>query len=274
MLIIVLFVIGILLFLIFRNIKILKLSSVNLFTGELGTGKSALSLNRALITYKCNLIKFTLIYIFDNSSYIFKNYELLKWEDKPLFYSNIPLLNTQYCELTKNILLRKVRIPNKSVIFIDEISLVVDNMDFKDQEINYNLKMFIKLFRHYSHGGSLFINTQNIQDNHYIIKRVINKYFYIHSKIRLPFISILKVREFLYSEDNSNINTINTDLETDLKTVIIFNKIFKKYDSICYSILTDNLQFYKKLVEKIKSRKDLKTTKILNMKGEKYNEKN
>lgn len=266
MLIIILIVVSILLFIIFRNIKILKLSSVNLFTGELGTGKSALSLNRAILCYKCNMVKFIILYIIEQCSYCYGNKNIIQWSDKPLFYSNIPLLDMNYCELNNDILLRKVRIPNKSVVFIDEISLVVDNMDYKDNEINYNLKMFIKLFRHYSHGGSLFINTQNIQDNHYIIKRVLNKYFYIHSKIRLPFISILKVREFLYSEDNSNVNTINSDLEEDLKTVIIFNKIFKKYDSICYSILTDNLEIYKKYVNKIKSRKDLKTKKILKIK--------
>lgn len=190
----------------------------------------------------------------------------ITWNERPLFYSNIPLFNFDYCELTNDILTRKVRINNKSIVFIDEISIVVDNMDFKDTEINYNLKMFIKLFRHYSHGGKMFINTQNIQDNHYIIKRCINRYFYIHSKIRLPFISILKVREFLYSEDTSITNSITEDLEEELKILIIRNKIFKMYDSICYSILTDNLKFFNTINNRILKRKDLKTKKILKIK--------
>lgn len=263
--IIIILVVGILIFLLFRNIKILKLSSVNLFTGELGTGKSALSLNRALIAYRSNLVKFTIYYVFKNSMCVFGCRKIL-WDEKPLFYSNIPLKDIKYCELTNDILLRKYRINNKSVVFIDEISLVVDNMDYKDNEINENLKLFVKLFRHYSHNGKLFINTQNIQDNHYIIKRCLNRYFYIHSKLRLPFISILRVREFMYSEDNNISNNINKDLEEELKVVFIFNKIFKKYDNICYSILTDNLEFFRKHHEVIKSKKELKTKKILKLK--------
>lgn len=269
MLIIIIIFIGILLFLMFRNIKILKLSSVNLFTGELGTGKSALSLNRAILSYRINTLIFSIIYLINLCCYVFYKEVYVNWNERPLFYSNIPLYNFDYCDLTNDILTRKVRINNKSIVFIDEISIVVDNMDFKDLEINYNLKMFIKLFRHYSHGGKLFINTQNIQDNHYIIKRCINRYFYIHSKIRLPFISILKVREFLYSEDTSITNAITEDLEEDLKILIIRNKIFKMYDSICYSILTDNLKFFNTINNRIKLRKYLKTKKILKIKESK-----
>lgn len=267
--IIFILVLGIAIFLLIRNIKILKFSSVNLFTGELGTGKSALSLNRAILQYKINLCKFKLIYFIDKCSYIFTKNEFIKWEEQPLLYSNIPLKDINFIPLTNDVLLRKVRINNKSVVFIDEISLVVDNMDYKDVDINENLKLFIKLFRHYTHGGMLFINTQNIQDNHYIIKRVLNKYFYIHSKLRLPFISILKVREFLYSEDNSIQNNVNDDLEKDLKVVIIFNSIFKKYDSICYSILTDNKEFYRDNIIFLKKRRELKTKEILKLKGDK-----
>lgn len=264
--VIILVAVGLLLFLIIRDIKVLKLSSVNLFTGELGTGKSALSLNRAILQYKINLVKFYIIYFIDECAYIFTKTQNILVEEKPLFYSNIPLKDTKFLPLTNDILLRRERINNKSVVFIDEISLVVDNMDYRDQDINESLKMFIKLFRHYSHGGSLFINTQNIQDNHYIIKRVLNKYFYIHSKIRLPFISVLRVREFLYSEDATITNTISEDLEEDLKIVIIPNSIFKKYDSICYSILTDNLRFYRDNIKLIKKRKELKTETILKLK--------
>lgn len=266
MVLIIIIIALILLYLIFRNLKILKISTVNLFTGELGTGKSALSLDRAIKQYKIELFKFYIKYFLSVCLSVFYNDFLIDITTKPLFYSNIPLKDINFVFLTNDILNRDVRINNHSVVFIDEISLIVDNMNFTDKTLNENLKYFIKLFRHYSHNGYMFINTQNIQDNHYIIKRVLNRYFYIHSKIRLPFISILKVREMLYSEDSTNI--VQEDIEDNTKIVFIFNSIFKKYDSLCYSVLTDFKDFHNSPIHYIKNRKYLKTNEILKYKGE------
>lgn len=240
----------------FLNFKKLKVSSINLFTGQLKTGKSALSLRYALFYYKQALRAYYIKRFFNT---IFINFNLYISIEKPLLYSNIPL-GVMYTPLTKDILLRKERIAYKSIVFIDEISLVADNYDFKDLNMNYQLKMFFKLFGHMSRGGKLFINTQNIEDNHYIVKRSINQYLYIHHKIRLPFISIFKVREMIYNEGVNNV--VNTDAEEDLKTIIVFNSIFKKYDCYCYSILTDNLPYSKQVFKKLwKKTKEILTFK-------------
>lgn len=250
---IILIVIVILLILYYLNFKRLKVSSLNLITGSLGTGKSAFSLKLALFHYKRNLFYYYLNYFF---AVCMSCFGLDLQVERPQLYSNIPL-GVKYTPLNSNILQRKERIAYKSIVFIDEMSLIVDNYDIKDNQLNNDLKMFFKLFRHMSKGGKMFINTQSIKDNHFIVKRCINQYLYIHSKIRLPFISILKVREMIYDEDGSSINTFNEDIEEGLKIVIIPNKVFKLYDTYCYSILTDNLDYckktFKRLYKKIKN---------------------
>lgn len=244
------------------NFKKLKVSSINMFTGQLKTGKSALSLRYALYYYKQALINYHISNFF-NTIFNFLN-RTSYFIEKPLLYSNIPL-GVPYVPLTLDVLYREKRIAYKSIVFIDEISLLADNYDYKDEYLNERLKMFFKLFGHMSKGGKLFINTQNISDNHYIVKRSLNQYLYIHHKIRLPFYSILKVRELYYNDDNNSINAFNSDVEDDLKTIIISNKVFKYYDCYCYSILTDNLGFYsstyKRLYKKIKNILSFKRSK-------------
>lgn len=251
MVIFLLILIIIIIVLYFFNFKRLKISSINMFTGQLKTGKSALSLRYALFYYKSAVRNYYIKKIMNYCMYNFGYYQDI---EKPLLYSNIPL-GINYVPLTKDILLRRERIAYKSIVFIDEMSLIADNYDFKDKQFNEQVKLFFKLFGHMSRGGKLFINTQNIEDNHYIVKRCINQYLYIHHKIRLPLISIFKVREMIYNEGVQNI--VNNDAEEDLKTIIISNSTFKKYDCYCYSILTDNLhyqnKYFKRLYKKIRN---------------------
>ena len=86
----------------------------------------------------------------------------------------------------------------------------------------------------------------------------------MHNKyVKLPFITIIKVREMMYSDDNSNVvNSINSDLEDCLKRIIVFNKYYKYYDCYCFSSLTDNLPYYRNELY-IKKRYNLKSKKII-----------
>lgn len=259
MVIFVILLIIILLFVLFYFVfqfKRVKLNTINMFTGPQGTGKSALSLFFALNKYRKQLFNYYISMFFN---YCLSNFYKFIYIEKPLFYSNIPL-SFPYVEITKDLLLRKERFNYKSVVWLDEMSLIADNYDFKDLDFNYNIKMFFKLFRHETKGGYLFINTQNIEDNHYIIKRSINQYLYIHHKLRLPFFSICWVKELTNIENTQNINT--NDFEDGLKWLIMSNKTFKYYDTYCYSILTDTL----KPIFNIIKTKFLKTKKIFTFK--------
>lgn len=254
----IIFIVAIVLLIVFLlKRKRLKLGNVVLISGGVKTGKSLMTLRFALKTYRKNLFAWWFKNLFKKNA---------KKSMKPLFYSNIPLSVIVYQPFTEEILLRKVRIPNKSVVFLDECSLVADSMLFKDQLINEQLMLFVKLFAHYTHGGSLFINTQSVNDLHYSFKRCIGNFIYISQKSNLFFMSKLTCRDMLFIEDTST-NVNNGDLEKDNSyNIYIPNFLFKLYDCYCFSALTDNLPYesdYKRKALKLKD--SLKIKKIVSM---------
>ena len=161
-----------------------------------------------------------------------------------MLISNIPIKNRYYAKLTKDILERKIRIPNRSVCIIDEASLVADSMLYKDKKLNEEIMLFVKLWGHYSHNGTLIINTQSPNDLHFNFKRSLAKTLFIHSKVKLPFLTILKVIEERFSDGSGTTQTYTEDIEKATSMIIVFNKNYKRYDYLCYSVFTDKLNTY------------------------------
>ena len=187
LIIISLIIIAILLYFFFQ-VKNLKIPTVFLVTGGVKVGKSFTCVWLVNSLYNQVILKYLIVCAF--KVLFHKPLDL-----PPVIYSNMPLGNVKYNELTLDVVKREVRIPNKSIVFIDEASLLADSMAYKDDLLNEQVSLFVKLFGHYSHGGYLILNTQSIQDLHYAFKRCINNYLYIHSKRKLPFFTLLKVRE-------------------------------------------------------------------------------
>ena len=249
-----LFVIGFLFFLYWKYFKRLKLKSIVFVDGTLGTGKSFLSVSLAVRKYKSNLFKYKIkkgilrfLNVFNR-----KFGQRAKLIEKPLLYSNIKLRNIDFVVVTKDLLCREnYRFAKSSVLLLDEFSLVADQMMFKDRYVNERLSEFFKLFRHEVGKDSLIvINSQSTSDLHYSLKYVLSDFIYIHSRSRLPFCSLLKVEEVSYSADKGvTLETTNDgDIENNLLNLLVWNKYFKYYDSYCYSIFTDSLPVYKKVV--------------------------
>jgi hypothetical protein len=168
--------------------------------------------------------------------------------EKPLFYSNVPIAGVDYVLIPVELLERKIFRPAyKSVIYIQEASLLADSMYFKDLALNERLLLFNKLIGHQTRGGYLIYDTQAICDNHYAVKRCLSSYFWIHHNIKIPFFCVLFVREMFYSADDSTtVNTVGQDVETDLKIIVIPKRAWKMYDAYCCSALTDDLELYDK----------------------------
>lgn len=229
----------ILIFIIFSRSKKLKLPNVFLVTGGVKTGKSVVSVALAIKMYKKLLFETKLI------NFVLK---ILKKETKelPLLYSNIHLRNIKYTLINKDILERKQRINYKSVVLIDEVSLLADSMLYKDNLLNEKLMLFVKLFGHETHGGYLILNTQSIKDCHYAFKRCLHSYLWIHSKQKHLFFTSFKVRELLFSSENETSNNFNDDIEKSTLNLLLLNKYYKYYDCFCYSIFTDSLDVYSK----------------------------
>lgn len=219
-----------------------KIGAIAVFVGGVKSGKSGVSVGCALANYKsvrrfwkikCAFLKFL--------NFFRKN--KLEYPEEPLFYSSIPLRGVSYVPLTREHLLRNVRFNYKSVVFIDEASLIADSQLIKNVDINTELLLFFKLFGHETHGGKCILNSHCITDLHYALKRTVSQYFYMHhlSPSFIPFISIAYMREERYSDDGTATNIYNDDVEDSLKRVLLRKSTFKRYDPFCFSKLTDDL---------------------------------
>lgn len=222
-------------FKISKYFKVPKIACVSLTTGGVKSGKSTFSVHLAISTYKR----------------IHRQWKVRKFfqtlfnkpiSEEPLLYSNIPLA-VPYVPITLELLERKIRPRYGSVAYVNEASLLCDQMLYKDEELNERLTLFNKLFGHETCGGYLVYDTQCIGDVHYAVKRSLSNYFYIHHlEKRIPFFLVAKVREERYSDDKGTVtNTYGEDVEENLKTVLIPKSVWKKFDAYCFSILTDDL---------------------------------
>lgn len=229
-----------------RKFKRLVLPNVFLITGAVKSGKTLLSVHLAIKTYKRNLRHYKMFGVIANAiKYVTRGKFFAHYVDEePMLYSNIHLANVKYNILTLDVIRCKVRIPRKSVVLIDEYSLLADSMLYNDQKINNDLMVFTKLFAHITHGGTCIFDTQSPSDLHFTAKRCISSYLYIYERKKYPFISILKVREMMYDDSKSTINVIDEDLELNMRKIIILNSTYKKYDCYCYSTITDKKVCY------------------------------
>lgn len=235
--------------------KIPKINNLVMVTGGVKSGKSTFAIWLTYKKWKHNHKRWKIRKI------IRKILHIKKEEEEPLLYSNIPL-KCNYVPVTEELLTRKKRFNYGSCIYIGEISLVSNSMNYKNETLNHEQLLFYKLIAHETKGGTVVLDTQSIQDTHYSIKRSISEYFYIHHTIKIPFFLIMYIREDRYSEDGTVISQYNNDTEESLKRVIVPKYIWKKFDCYCYSILTDNKKI-ENTITNGKKLKDLKAKKIV-----------
>ena len=234
--------------------------------GSLGTGKSALTVCLAIRMYK-RQVRHYKFRLFLSHIPLFKKW---KNDEKPLLYSNIKLRGIDYVPLTKDLLVRKnVRYAYKSVVILDEFSLIADQNMYgkKFEEVTERMSEFFKLFRHQTKGGYMFINSQSTSDLNFTLKSVLSDYFYIHSKSSrfVPLIQVLKVQECRYSRDNSSLQVNIDDVEDNLKIMVMLKKWFRYYDTYCHSIFTDMLPVYNDIKHNFKG-DSLKTENLVTYK--------
>lgn len=226
-----------------RKRKKLTFDCITLIVGGVKCGKTTFQVYNALKEIKKRKRKWKFKKLF---------YKLLQKEfndEEPLLYSNIPL-KTDYVPISTDLLERQKRFNFKSVILLSETSLIADSMTIKDKDLNERLNLFYKLIGHETHGGSVFVETQNPSDNHYSLKRCIARFIYIHHLTKwVPFFLIFKVREMAYLDGMNIENNVNEDLDETMKWIIIPKRIWKKFDAYCYSELTDNLESSVNLVD-------------------------
>ena len=232
--IIVLVILCLIAFFFVRKLKTPTFGSLCVTTGGLKTGKSTFSLYLAYKTYRKNLFIVRFRNLFHK---IFKQ----PLEELPLFYSAIPV-SFPHVRLTLDLIEREKRFAYKSVVWIDEATLLADSQLYRDVELNAKLLEFCKLFGHETKGGCLFFTSHCLSELHMSMRRASSEYFYVHNTFKwLPFFLLCTVREERYSEDGSTVNVYNDDVEESLHYVLVPKSIWKKFDCYCYSIMTDDL---------------------------------
>ena len=149
-----------LMFLWFKFIKHLVVGCICLITGGVKTGKSTLAVWLSIHEYHKAHFQWRVSCFFAK---LFKKV----LPEEPLFYSNVPIKVKNYTPLQLEHLLRKKRFNYKSIVYLQEASLLCDSQLIKDKVLNNQLMLFFKLFGHETHGGKLIIDTQSICDTHY-----------------------------------------------------------------------------------------------------------
>ena len=225
----------VLVFWLSRKLKKLALPNVFLITGAVKTGKTALAVYLAISTYIKNVVKW---YI-GRAFYFAIHHNIDDYPIKPMLYTNIPL-DFKHNRLTKEMIYLQVKLPKKSVVLIDEAALFADSQSIRDKKFNDALMIWCKLFGHITYGGTCIYTSHTCSDLHYAIKRSLGRYLYIYQSTKYPLITIAKVREMTFSDDSSMVNDVNQDVELSMRTMIYFNRIYKKYDCYCYSTFVDN----------------------------------
>ena len=244
----------------------IKYDTTLLFTGTLGGGKTLNAVKTGTKIYKKTLFDIKLknffIRLFNkirtkHNKKVNKRIEKGKtkhikmWAIKeeyklPRLISNIPIkLKGGKHELWSNVLTKEMlvltkdkngnlisKIPEYSVIIIDEIPQLVDQYNWSLKEVQENLNEFITFFRHYV-GGKLIMTSQSDSQ---VVKQIRDKMntFYWLSNFRkfLFFFYKCDVCQFISSDVVGNVNT--GFVEDNTKT--IYGTLFtKKYDSRCFS---------------------------------------
>lgn len=207
---------------------------LTLITGALKSGKTLMGLRCALKKYCFAVLKWRVTCLWRR---LIRKPE----PEKPLFYTNIAVAGVPYVPVTLDILYRRVRVAYKSVMFLSETSLIADSMTIRDALMNEEVNTFFKLYGHESHGGKCIIETQNVLDNHYAIKRCLTFYYNIDANFSLPFFKLVRFYKVFYSDDDKVVNTVSLNSSVEYSYMLIPKTMFTRYDSYTYSWLTDGL---------------------------------
>ena len=221
-----------------KNFKVLKLPSVCLVKGGVKTGKSLLSVKLSMQAYRKA-----------HRKWFFASRILHRSVEEPLYYTNVYTtfgngkkphkLDTRIRRVTLEILLRQERFAYKSVVYIQEASLMADNMDFKNVDRNIDLSLFAKLIAHETRGGQLYLDTQSVLDVHYAFKRVSSTFLFIQKNVNFGLFHVLYVREMINQENG--VNNFTDDVDETTRKVLIPFWWHHRYDRYEYSYLTDSL---------------------------------
>jgi len=205
--------------------------TVLLYTGGLGSGKSLISSQMALRLLRKNRNR-----VFWHNLFHPRD----KWP-VPQLYSNIAFKISKKewaLQLTPEHLLLQAAIVPRSVLFVDEICLFLDQFSIK-LPASETVEEFATLYRHYTMGGYFVSNTQNTNKVNFHFRYCVNSalnlsYFKKWLPFPLPWLWYsVKCRNISLADDIKKIEEGNK--EDGMSTLLGFRPLMKHYDTYTYS---------------------------------------
>lgn len=255
----------------------LRYNTTIMLTGELGAGKTltAVKLTKVLIkkarlkVWVYNKIKLPLHNKWVDSKYTkankkvrrkkwtreqadnyIKKYTLWKKKRRPQAYSNIPIrlsakrFGTEKkkewsCVLNAKQILLLQKIPEYSVVLIDELPQLVNQFNWDEELVQHNLNEYITFFRHYV-AGHLILTAQAQNDVVVQIRRKCNQAIWCYN-LKKHLFGLFYTQRMCDMMLTDNIQTFSTTFIEE-NTRLHFGLFPPKnmYDSRCYSIRYDN----------------------------------
>lgn len=198
------------------------------FTGGLGSGKTFMSVDVAIKLLRRNRKKVK----WKNR---FRKLMFKKPLPKPMLYSSIPVRISRKemaLELTERHLLLQDKIPQGSIVLLDEIGAFCSQFDFKAKNADI-FDEFVRFFRQYTKGGYLVCNDQCSENIVLQVRRRLNtvynlmgfrKWFWIFYTV--------KVRNITVSEEIKTVEEQHT--EDSMTTKFGIMPLWRRYDTYCY----------------------------------------
>lgn len=221
-----------------------KRDCVTLYTGGNGSGKSFFAVRDAIVDLRKNRLKV----FFKNINPVRRIIKRQPKIPKPLLISNIPIrvgFREMSVKLDTDLLLLKKRVPQLSIVFIDEVNLFLSQMDYKIKSEKV-LNEFCTLYRHQSLGGSLYLTTQSVNKIHWIFRYTANRSYNLcefrKPILGLPILAWVKCRNVSIGDDIKMVEDDN--LEDGYRNLFALFPLRRKYDTYVYSNRYSNLEPY------------------------------
>lgn len=243
--ILILIAIAIFLFFYVFNVlfqKKIPLDTIIAFTGAPGTGKSLIGVKQAVRAYK--------------RTKLFWNFRLIKHDYgaiPPKLVSNIPIyLGRRFIffgskiwstQLTYQHLVMAERLPEYSIIFIDELGDFASQYDYDNPFVMQYIQEFFRFCRHYL-DCRIFLTDQSSSNIVVAIRRRISKIYNLSNFHRyLLFFYKVDVSELIITEDIVNMSDVDSEEKPYFFGYLPFKflkwlnlPIKPRYDSRCFSV--------------------------------------
>lgn len=231
----------ILVFFIIVKPYFIKYDNLVSFTGGLGSGKSFMSVQTALVLYRKQRLRVR----------VYNFFHPRDRQPLPELYANIPVrINRRKMaiRLTKEHLLLQDKIVPRSVTLLDEVDCFANQWQHDNPCIvnkrggdeNGNFDEFCRFYRQYTKGGYLIFNTQATANENLVIRRRQNTVITLFNfrKYGIPLIwpaifYTVKARNKTLSDDVTTIEEGNT--EDNMRIMFGFFPLTRHYDTYCYS---------------------------------------